>query len=137
MTAVIKEKIIEIQATEAPKSESKVDALGRAYASGRRKNATARAWIKKGTGKIKVNNRDGKTYFGREILVNVVKAPFVAAKSHAALEARRDNKILTFAVSLTFTSFLETVFLTFNNTWITSQEPASTKNFVIVRIKSD
>lgn len=81
MTAVIKEKIIEIQATEAPKSESKVDALGRAYASGRRKNATARAWIKKGTGKIKVNNRDGKTYFGREILVNVVKAPFVAAKS--------------------------------------------------------
>lgn len=81
MSAIIKEKIIEAKAAaKTEKAESKVDALGRAYASGRRKNATARVWIKKGTGKIKVNNRDAKTYFGREILVNVVKAPFTAAK---------------------------------------------------------
>ncbi|MBU6141245.1 MAG: 30S ribosomal protein S9, partial [Proteobacteria bacterium] len=51
-----------------------------AYASGGRKNATARVWIKKGTGKIKVNDREAKNYFGREILINVIKAPFVAAK---------------------------------------------------------
>lgn len=83
MSAIIKEKILEAKAeqTSTKKAESKVDALGRSYASGRRKNATARVWIKKGTGKIKVNNRDAKTYFGREILINVVKAPFVAAKS--------------------------------------------------------
>jgi small subunit ribosomal protein S9 len=79
MSAIIKEKIIEALAEQ--KSESKVDALGRAYASGRRKNATARVWIKKGTGKIKVNNREAKPYFGREILVNIAKAPFVATKS--------------------------------------------------------
>jgi len=82
MSAIIKEKIIEAKAEQkAEKVESKVDALGRAYASGRRKNATARVWIKKGTGKIKVNNREVLNYFGREILVNVVKAPFSAAKS--------------------------------------------------------
>lgn len=82
MSAIIKEKIIEALAEQQVEiSEPKIDALGRSYASGRRKNATARVWIKKGTGKLKVNNRDAKTYFGREILVNVVKAPFVAAKS--------------------------------------------------------
>jgi len=79
---VLKEKIIEAQAAEAVlKSESKVDSLGRAYASGGRKNATARVWIKKGTGKIKVNKREAKPYFGREILINVIKEPFVATKS--------------------------------------------------------
>ena len=42
---------------EAPKYEKKVDAQGRAYATGKRKNAVARVWIKPGSGKITVNTR--------------------------------------------------------------------------------
>jgi small subunit ribosomal protein S9 len=60
--------------------EQKIDAQGRSYATGKRKNAIARVWVKKGTGKIKINNRDAKIYLGREILFNVVKAPFGAIK---------------------------------------------------------
>lgn len=83
MASVIKEKILEIkEALETPVvKEPKIDAQGRSYATGKRKNAAARVWIKKGTGKIKVNELDARLYFGREILVNVVKAPFGAAKS--------------------------------------------------------
>lgn len=83
MSSLVKEKIIAAkEAVETVvKKESKIDAQGRAYATGKRKNAAARVWIKKGTGKIKVNERDARIYFGREILFNVVKAPFTAAKS--------------------------------------------------------
>ncbi len=55
---------------------SSIDSLGRSYATGKRKNAVARVWIKKGTGKVIVNKRDAKTYFGREILFNIAVAPF-------------------------------------------------------------
>lgn len=83
MSAIIKEKIIEVKEVveTAPTKEPKIDAQGRSYATGKRKNAAARVWIKKGTGKIKVNELDARLYFGREILVNIVKAPFTAAKS--------------------------------------------------------
>jgi len=79
----LKEKIIEAKLVEveAPvKREQKIDSLGRAYATGKRKNAAARVWIKKGTGKIKINDRDGRIYLGREILFNIAKAPFGAVK---------------------------------------------------------
>jgi small subunit ribosomal protein S9 len=75
----LKEKIIEAKLieVEAPiVREQKIDSSGRAYATGKRKNAVARVWIKKGTGKIKINDRDGRTYLGREILFNIAKAPF-------------------------------------------------------------
>jgi len=85
MSAVIKEKIIEVvkevQQVEPIKREKKVDAFGRAYATGKRKNAIAKVWIKKGTGKITVNERQSLQYFGREILVNIAKAPFGAVKA--------------------------------------------------------
>jgi len=84
MSAIIKEKIIEVKEVAAETAivrEQKIDAQGRAYATGKRKNAAARVWIKKGTGKITVNNLEAKLYFGREILFNVVKAPFVTAKN--------------------------------------------------------
>ncbi len=84
MSAIIKEKIIEVkEAAEAEVivREKKIDAQGRAYATGKRKNAAARVWIKKGSGKITVNGRDVKPYLGREILVNVAKAPFGATKN--------------------------------------------------------
>ncbi len=63
------------------KREPKIDAQGRSNATGKRKNAVARVWIKKGSGKITVNDRDARTYFGREILFNIVKFPFVVTKN--------------------------------------------------------
>ncbi len=66
-------------ANEAPKYERKVDGYGRAYATGKRKNAVARVWIKAGNGKITVNGRDVKTYFARPVLQMIVKQPFDVA----------------------------------------------------------
>lgn len=76
--ATLKEAIIE--ATQTTK-EPKIDKLGRAYATGKRKNSIARVWIKKGTGKFDVNGKDLKTYFGREILAVIVNQPLVATKN--------------------------------------------------------
>jgi small subunit ribosomal protein S9 len=56
--------------------ERRVDALGRAYATGRRKNAVARVWIKPGTGKITVNSREGAVYFARPVLRMMIAQPF-------------------------------------------------------------
>jgi small subunit ribosomal protein S9 len=83
MSSVIKEKILEIKESSevVVKKEPKIDAQGRSYATGKRKNAAARVWIKKGTGKIKINELDAKLYLGREILFNIAKAPFGAVKS--------------------------------------------------------
>ena len=52
----------------APAYEQKLDAQGRAYATGKRKNAVARVWIKPGQGKITVNERDRRAYFARPVL---------------------------------------------------------------------
>lgn len=60
----------------APKHERKVDAQGRAYATGKRKDAIARVWIKPGSGKITVNGRDVAQYFARPVLRMVVNQPF-------------------------------------------------------------
>ena len=79
MTVIIKEKIIEVK--ESAKVDVKLDKQGRAYATGKRKNAIAKVWIKKGNGKILVNQREALTYFGREILFNIAKAPFQATKN--------------------------------------------------------
>jgi len=80
--STIKEKIIEIKEALEPKvvRETKIDDQGRAYATGKRKNAIARVWIKKGTGKVTINERNGKTYLSREILFNIACAPFLAVK---------------------------------------------------------
>jgi small subunit ribosomal protein S9 len=66
-------------APEAPKREKKVDKQGRAYATGKRKDAVARVWIKPGSGKIVVNTRDVETYFARPVLRMLVQQPIVAA----------------------------------------------------------
>src|SRR5512136_1697056 len=60
--------------------ERKVDSKGRAYATGRRKDAVARVWVKQGPGKITVNGRDHVTYFARPVLQMILKQPLVAAK---------------------------------------------------------
>jgi small subunit ribosomal protein S9 len=59
-----------------PTHERKVDARGRAYATGKRKNAIARVWIKPGSGKITVNGRELKVYFARPVLQMMVNQPF-------------------------------------------------------------
>ena len=61
--------------TPAP-AEPKIDKQGRAYATGRRKNAIARVWIKRGTGQISINGRDITTYFARPVLQMVLQQPF-------------------------------------------------------------
>lgn len=69
-------------AVEADVTEAKtpvVDSLGRTYATGKRKNAVARVWIKPGSGKVVVNGRDQETYFARPTLRLVVNQPFQVA----------------------------------------------------------
>ena len=64
----------------APLREREVDAFGRSYATGRRKDAVARVWLKPGTGKITVNGRDQETYFARPTLRLVINQPFAIAE---------------------------------------------------------
>ncbi|MFN4224758.1 MAG: 30S ribosomal protein S9 [Hyphomonas sp.] len=61
------------------KAEPKIDAQGRAYGTGRRKEAVARVWIKRGTGKITINGRDQSTYFARPVLRMVIAQPLIEA----------------------------------------------------------
>ena len=61
---------------EVPLREQELDKHGRAYATGRRKDATARVWVKPGTGKITVNGRDQEVYFARPTLRLIIDQPF-------------------------------------------------------------
>ena len=63
-----------------PLREKIVDAQGRAYATGRRKDAVARVWLKPGTGKITINGRDQEIYFARPTLRLVINQPFGVAE---------------------------------------------------------
>src|SRR3954470_1924125 len=64
------------QAEAAPLREQQLDKFGRAYATGRRKDAVARVWLKPGSGKIEVNGRDQEVYFARPTLRLVINQPF-------------------------------------------------------------
>ena len=64
---------------EAPKYVQKLDLQGRAYATGKRKNAVARVWIKPGSGQITVNTRSVETFFARPVLRMLIQQPLVAA----------------------------------------------------------
>lgn len=65
--------------SNAPLREQQIDAQGRAYATGRRKDAVARVWIKPGSGKIIVNGRDQEVYFARPTLRLVINQTFQVA----------------------------------------------------------
>ena len=60
---------------DAPVHVQKLDKTGRAYATGKRKDAVARVWIKPGSGKIEVNGRPYETYFARPVLRMIVQQP--------------------------------------------------------------
>ena len=63
-------------AEEAVVREPKIDAQGRSYATGKRKNAIARVWIKPGKGQITINGRDQAVYFARPVLRMMIAQPF-------------------------------------------------------------
>lgn len=63
----------------APVHVQKLDAHGRAYATGKRKDAIARVWVKPGSGKIIVNGKEFAAYFARPVLQMILKQPIVAA----------------------------------------------------------
>jgi small subunit ribosomal protein S9 len=65
-------------APEPPKYVQKLDKQGRSYATGKRKDAVARVWIKPGAGKIMVNARDLEAYFARPVLRMLIQQPLVA-----------------------------------------------------------
>jgi small subunit ribosomal protein S9 len=60
----------------AVERERKVDKFGRAYATGKRKNAIARVWVKPGKGKITINGKDSDAYFARPVLRMMINQPF-------------------------------------------------------------
>jgi small subunit ribosomal protein S9 len=66
-------------APEAPQYVQKLDSQGRAYATGKRKNAVARVWIKPGSGKITVNTKTIEAFFARPVLRMLIQQPLVAA----------------------------------------------------------
>ena len=72
-------------ATSAPaplpaEIEPEVDALGRSYATGKRKNAIARVWVKPGSGRVTVNGRNQEIYFARPVLRMLLSQPFETAE---------------------------------------------------------
>jgi small subunit ribosomal protein S9 len=66
--------------------EQEIDKHGRAYATGRRKDAVARVWLKPGSGKIIVNGRDQEVYFARPTLRLVINQPFKIADRNGAYD---------------------------------------------------
>ena len=65
-------------AVQPAATERMVDAQGRAYATGKRKNAVARVWIKPGAGRFLINGREGDAYFSRPVLRMILQQPLVA-----------------------------------------------------------
>jgi small subunit ribosomal protein S9 len=67
------------QAPAAPVHVQKLDAYGRAYATGKRKDAVARVWVSRGGGRITVNDKDFTAYFARPVLQMLVEQPIITA----------------------------------------------------------
>ncbi len=72
-------KGVSSEAATAPVHVQKLDKLGRAYATGKRKNAVARVWIKPGKGKIVVNKKPYQQYFARPVLQMLLEQPLKAS----------------------------------------------------------
>ena len=72
----------------APVRMQKLDKLGRAYATGKRKNAIARVWIKPGKGMITVNKKDFKAYFARPVLQMMLQQPLNLANRATQYDIR-------------------------------------------------
>jgi small subunit ribosomal protein S9 len=77
-TTLIKQKEPDTQAETGDGTQNR-DAQGRAYATGRRKDAVARVWIKPGAGRIIINGKEEKIYFARPVLRMILRQPLIAA----------------------------------------------------------
>jgi small subunit ribosomal protein S9 len=75
-------------APEAPKYVQKLDKQGRAYATGKRKDAVARVWVKPGSGAILVNDKPLETYFARPVLRMLIQQPLVLANRNGQYDVR-------------------------------------------------
>ena len=73
-------------AAKAEKKEPKVDKMGRAYATGRRKESVARVWLKKGSGQVIINGKPQDQYFGRPTHLLVLNQPFLIADRVSAFD---------------------------------------------------
>ncbi len=67
------------EARTTPAYVQKIDKLGRAYATGKRKNAVARVWLRRGSGKMVINGKDFVEYFARPVLQMMIQQPAIAA----------------------------------------------------------
>jgi small subunit ribosomal protein S9 len=68
--------------------EKKLDALGRAYSTGRRKSSVARVWIKRGSGKVNINGKDEKEYFASKSHRLLLNQPLVIAERKSELDIK-------------------------------------------------
>ena len=68
-----------LETIEIVEVEPKIDPQGRSYATGRRKDAVARVWIKPGAGRVTVNGRENEVYFARPVLRMIINQPLVTA----------------------------------------------------------
>ena len=75
------EEVLSAPSGEVVNDEPKVDSLGRAYSTGKRKDAVARVWIKKGSGKITVNKKPVEKYFARPTLQMIIQQAFAVTNS--------------------------------------------------------
>ncbi|MSO93359.1 MAG: 30S ribosomal protein S9 [Rhodospirillales bacterium] len=75
----LKQVVATVVPEKAAEHVQKIDSLGRAYATGKRKNAVARVWLKSGPGKITVNGRELEVYFARPVLRMLIHQPLTAA----------------------------------------------------------
>jgi small subunit ribosomal protein S9 len=78
-TTLIKAPVPQAPVEAASEKQSRLDKQGRAYATGKRKDAVARVWVKPGSGRITINGQDEKVYFARPVLRMILRQPLVAA----------------------------------------------------------
>ena len=78
-STLIKAKPAETRTEAGEQPKASRDSKGRAYATGKRKNAVARVWIKPGPGRIVINGKEEKIYFARPVLRMILRQPLIAA----------------------------------------------------------
>ena len=78
--------VVEAAEPAAPVHVQKLDQQGRAYATGKRKNAIARVWVKPGSGKIVVNDKEFAAYFARPVLQMILQQPIVATNRNGQFD---------------------------------------------------
>lgn len=78
--------------TPPPVHEQKLDKLGRAYATGKRKDAIARVWLTRGSGKITIEGKDYSEYFGRPVLQLILRQPLMEVDRHSQYDIKATVK---------------------------------------------